>query len=111
MYWDFLVGVLKAPLLTPHGVSGWGAAIELVSGVLKHEANVEVRVLCFDPQMLCAICGVPQPLRFYNDAVRKAEVWSVLGAARRDFILNLEALVLVGNLVLLQCFRHPLFKT
>lgn len=98
MKWDFLVGVFKSPLVTPHGVSSRGAAIELVSGVLKHEANVEGGVLRLDPQMLGAICCVPQPLRFYNDTVGQAEVWSVLGDTRRNFIFNLEALVLVSNL-------------
>jgi hypothetical protein len=98
MNWDNLVGMLKAPLVTPHGVSSRGAAIELVSGVLKHEADVEVWMLRLDPQMLGAICGIPQPLRFYNDTVGQAEVGSVLADTRRNFIFNLETLVLVSNL-------------
>lgn len=52
---DLLVGIQKAVLLTPHGVSGRGAAIEFVCAVLEDKSNVDMRMLSLDPKVLCSI--------------------------------------------------------
>lgn len=69
MYGDFFVAIFEPVLLTPHGVSRRGAAIEFVGAVLEAEPDVDVGMLGFDPQVLGPVGSYKASLCFHYDVI------------------------------------------
>lgn len=69
--------------------------------VLKDEADVKIRILVSDCQMLHPVTSFKVTLGFNDDPIREDEVWGVCAVTGRLDVLDLDLLVSEVDLPLL----------